>query len=129
MKKSAGLWPGWEAVTGCRTRIPARETSEDQAEAYLEATFDKLRQEGHITDARIDSLELLPAAGEEASGGTAGEDPGPVLFRAAFSLRPLQPELSYWQDRGVDGEGWVRYELDRADLVFQEGLYEMGWFE
>ncbi len=133
----ADLWPGWEALTGCRTRILPQATKEDTARAYLEATFDKLRGNGHITDARIDSLEVSSWTydndlGEMVESGDMDYDSSKsVLFRTVFSLKPTRPELTYWQERGVDKEGWAHFELGRVSLSQwgDDELCELDWFE
>lgn len=130
----ADLWPGWEAVTGCRTRVPPQETKEALARTYLEATFDKLRENGHITDARIDSLEIIPPIWDGESIGDnymTYDETTTLQFKTVFSLKPTRPQLTYWQENGVDEDGWVRFELSKISLSQwgDDGLYELGWFE
>lgn len=130
----AGLWPGWEAVTGCRTRVPPQETKEALARTYLEATFDKLRENGHITDARIDSLEVIPPVWDGESIGDnymTYDETTTLQFQTTFSLKPTRPQLTYWQENGVDEDGWARFELSKISLSQwgDDGLYELGWFE
>lgn len=129
----AGLWPGWEAVTGCRTRVLPQETKEALARAYLEATFDKLRENGHITDARIDSLEIIPPVWDGESIGDnymTYDETTTLQFKTTFSLKPTRPQLTYWQENGVDKDGWAGYKLDMISLSQwgDDGLYELGWF-
>ena len=120
-------------MTGCRTRVAPQETQETLARTYLEATFDKLKVNGHIQDARIDSLELiLPVYDGESveSDYMTYDDSVALQFKTIFSLKPTRPELSYWQEQRVDEEGWVRFELSRISLSLSgDGLYELGWFE
>ena len=129
----AGLWPGWEAVTGCRTRVPPQGDKEALARAYLEATFDKLRENGHIQGACVDSLEIIPPVYNEENVGSnymSYDEFAALQFKTAFSLRPTRPELTYWQEQEVDKDGWAHYELSMISLSQwgDDGLYELGWF-
>ncbi len=129
----ADLYPGWDAVTGCRTRIAPQATREETARAYLEATFAVLRENGHILDARVDSLELIPPEWDGQSPGSnymTYDDTVALHFRAAFSFKPTRPELSYWQELGVGEDGWASLEFSKIALsLWEDGLYELGWFE
>ena len=127
------LWPGWEELTGCRTRTVPRDTPLATARAYLEDTFAALRDKGHIVDAHIDSLEYIPPEWDGESVGNnymTYDDSAAVHFRAKFSLKPIRSELTYWQGRGVDENGWVHYTFSRIVLnLCEDGLWELGWFE
>lgn len=127
------LWPGWEELTGCRTRTAPQSTHWATAKTYLEGTFTALRDKGHILGARIDSLEYIPPEWDGESVGNnymTYDDSVAVHFRAKFSLKPTRPELTYWQERGVDRDGWVHYEFDKIVIgLCGDGLYELSWFE
>lgn len=129
----ADLYPGWEAVTGCRTRTTPQATPEATARAYLEDTFAVLKDKGHITEARIDSLEYIPPVwdGESVDNNyMTYDDTVAVQFQAKISFQPTRPELSYWQELGMDKEGWAGVEFSKIALsLCEDGLYELGWFE
>ncbi len=129
----ADLCPYWSAVTGCRTRTAPQDTPLATARAYLEGTFAILREKGHILDERIDSLEYLPPEWDGESVGTGYmtyDDSVAVHFRAEFSLKPTKPQLTGWQNIGVDEEGWAHEAYAKIVITLGgDGLYELSWYE
>lgn len=97
------LWPGPEADFG-RVRVPPQGSERDTAAYYVEQVLECSKGEGHITDYTVLSLELYPQ--EPSEDGEANDW---ITFLTQFKVKPAHPELSYWQGRDLDIDGWTEY--------------------
>jgi len=102
----ASLWPGPEVSFGL-IRIPKKETDEATAEEYMTALFDRLTNDGHITDAELRTVTILP---QNPAEGSDGYNFNILMFQTTFMLCPALPQLTYWQDKNASENGWVKYE-------------------
>lgn len=109
----AVLWPGPEVDKGL-VRTSPQETDEATAVQYMEELFGRLASDGHVTGAELRSLAVLPPDPDSDRGADY------LDFCASFALQPARPELSYWQDIGVDETGWAEYKDVQVCLWLDE---------